>query len=145
MNKKLTLVSFLAILILQITNAVAQSKPNDADKIVGIFWSPKKDAKIEIYKKGTLYYGKSIWVASPRKDTENPMETLQKRDILGIELLTNFKFNNGEYAGGRIYDPESGKTYDCKMSLNGNKLKVRGYVGISLFGRTETFERSTNK
>jgi uncharacterized protein (DUF2147 family) len=145
MKKKSTLMSLLVILILQITTIAAQSKTNEADKIVGVFWSPKKDAKIEIYKKGTCYYGKSVWVASPRKDTENPIETLQKRDILGIELLTNFKFKDGEYTNGRIYDPESGKTYDCKMSLNGNQLKVRGYVGISLFGRTEFFERIATK
>ncbi|MBC7410032.1 MAG: DUF2147 domain-containing protein [Arcicella sp.] len=124
---------------------MAQTKPIEADKILGVFWSPKKDAKIEIYKKATLYYGKSIWVASQRKDTENPNVVLQKREILGIELLINFKFNDGEYTNGRIYDPESGKTYDCKMSLNGNKLKVRGYIGISLFGRTEIFERISAK
>lgn len=145
MNGKQVLMTLLAILILQITNVKAQIKPSAADKIMGIFWSPKKDAKIEIYKKGTFYYGKSIWVASARKDTENPNEALQKRDILGIELLTNFKFNEGEYSGGRIYDPESGKTYDCKMSLIGNKLKVRGFIGISLFGRTEIFERIVTK
>lgn len=145
MKKQFTLISLLVILILQITNVVAQSKTNEADKILGVFWSPKKDAKIEIYKKGTLYFGKSIWVALPRKDSENPNEALQKREILGIELLTNFKFNNGEYASGRIYDPESGKTYDCKMNLNGNKLKVRGFIGISLFGRTEIFERIITK
>jgi uncharacterized protein (DUF2147 family) len=145
MNGKQVLMMLFAIFILQITNAKAQTKPTGSDKIMGVFWSPKKDAKIEIYKKGVFYYGKSIWVASPRKDSENPNEALQKRDILGIELLTNFKFNEGEYSGGRIYDPESGKTYDCKMSLIGNKLKVRGFIGISLFGRTEIFERIVTK
>ncbi|MFV5703313.1 DUF2147 domain-containing protein [Flavobacterium sp. XS2P12] len=145
MNGKQLLMMLLAIFILQITNAKAQIKLNGSDKILGVFWSPKKDAKIEIYKKGAFYYGKSIWVASPGKDSENPIGALQKRDILGIELLTNFKFNNGEYSGGRIYDPESGKTYDCKMSLIENKLQVRGFVGISLFGRTEIFERVATK
>ncbi|MEO8772649.1 MAG: DUF2147 domain-containing protein, partial [Ferruginibacter sp.] len=65
----------------------------------------------------------------------------RKRDVLGIELLTNFSYNDGTYTDGKIYDPESGKTYDCKMSLAGVNLTVRGYVGFSLFGRTEIFER----
>jgi uncharacterized protein (DUF2147 family) len=56
-------------------------------------------------------------------------------------LLHGFTFKDGSYMDGTIYDPQSGKTYDCKISLNGNNLKVRGYVGISLFGRTEFFER----
>lgn len=111
------------------------------NEIIGLYWSPKKDAKIEIYQKGNQYFGKSVWVVTQRKDIKNPKESLRSRDVLGIELLTGFSYEKGIYAGGEIYDPESGKTYDCKMSLEGNKLKVRGYIGISLFGRTEYFER----
>lgn len=132
--------TILIVFILQTVQMFAQSNSIVADKILGVYWSPKKDAKIEIYKKGNEYFGKSIWVANPKKDIENPIKELQKRDILGIELLTNFKFINGEYLNGQIYDPESGKTYDCKMSIIGKKLKVRGYIGISLLGRTEFFE-----
>ena len=76
-----------------------------------------------------------------RKDAKNPEESLKNRDVLGIELLTGFSYNDNTYTDGKIYDPESGKTYDCKMTLTDNTLKVRGYIGISLFGRTETFER----
>lgn len=145
MNRKQVLMALLVTQILQITSAIAQSKPNEADKIIGIFWSPKKDAKIEIYKEGDLYFGKSIWVANQKKDSENPNVALQKREILGIELLTNFNYKNGEYFNGLIYEPESGKTYNCKMSLIDNNLKVRGFIGISLFGRTEIFERINTK
>ena len=115
-----------------------QISPND---IIGIYWSPKKDAKIEIYLKGQKYFGKFVWVAKPRKDIENPTKALQSRDILGLELLTGFSYDDGSYSDGKIYDPETGKTYSCNMSLDGNKLKVRGYIGFSLFGRTEYFER----
>lgn len=132
-------------LLLQLTFSFAQSKSTPADKIIGVFWSPKKDAKIEIYKKGNTFSGKSIWVAAPRKDIENPNVSLRKREILGIEILSNFTYKNEEYSNGFIYDPESGKTYNCKMSLNGDKLKVRGYIGISLLGRTEIFERIKSK
>jgi uncharacterized protein (DUF2147 family) len=111
------------------------------NEIIGLYWSPEKDAKIEIYQKGNKYFGKSVWVATPRKDTKNPKESLKTRDILGIELLTGFSYNDGIYNGGEIYDPETGRTYSCKMSLEGNKLKVRGFIGISLLGRTEYFER----
>lgn len=117
----------------------SQVSPND---IIGMYWSPKKDAKIEIYLKGHQYFGKFVWVATPRKDIENPTKALQSRDIIGLELLTGFSYDDGIYSGGDIYDPETGKTYSCKMSLEGNKLKVRGYIGISLFGRTEYFERT---
>lgn len=59
-------------------------------------------------------------------------------------MLTAFKFNgDDEWKGSDIYDPESGKTYSSDMYLKDkNTLKVRGYVGISMFGRTETWLRS---
>jgi uncharacterized protein (DUF2147 family) len=131
----------LIVLWASLSNALAGVDLKNADEIVGVYWSPKKDAKIEIYKRGGHYYGKSIWVATIRKDSKNPDETLKNRDVLGIELLTGFSFNEDSYADGKIYDPESGKTYDCKMTLTGKMLKIRGYIGISLFGRTEIFER----
>jgi len=137
--KYLKIKSLLAVLFLLVAlDGNAQEKGGN---IAGLYWSPKKDAKIEIYKKAGKYYGKSIWMASPKKDVKNPDKTLQTRDVLGIELLADFSYKDGSYTDGTIYDPESGKTYDCKMNLTANNLKVRGYIGISLFGRTENFER----
>ncbi len=112
-----------------------------SDKILGLYWSPKKDAKIQIYRKGDKYFGKSVWIATPKKDVENPDKQLRQRDILGVNLLTNFSYDDGDYTGGEIYDPANGKTYSCKISFAGQNLKVRGYIGISLLGRTEIFER----
>ena len=123
------------------SQAFMTAKNISPNEIIGIYWSPKKDAKIEIYLKGQQYFGKFIWLAMHRKDIKNPTKDLQSRDVLGLELLTKFSYNDGTYSGGEIYDPETGKTYSCKMTLEGDKLKVRGYVGISLFGRTEYFER----
>jgi uncharacterized protein (DUF2147 family) len=122
-------------------NTRAQHTSPPGDKIVGLYWSPKKDAKIEIYSSAGRYYGKTVWLPTPKKDDNNPDERLRGRNLLGVNLLTNFTFSDDEYVGGKIYDPANGKTYSCKMTLNGKSLKVRGYIGISLFGRTETFER----
>ena len=140
--KKLLLYLFSSLILFSLFfSASAQTNQKTADKITGLYWAPKKDAKIEIYKKGEQYFGRSIWVANPRKDNKNPNETLKTREVLGIELLTNFIYDDGVYSSGRIYDPESGKTYDCKMTMIRDDLKVRGYIGISLFGRTEVFQR----
>jgi len=135
------LISLSVALSMLFTLAVAQPGQAVADKIIGTYWSPKKDAKIEIYKKDGRYFGKSIWLLTGRRDLKNPNTSLRERELVGVELFTNFLYKDGAYEDGKIYDPESGKTYDCKMSFNGKNLKVRGYVGISLFGRTEIFER----
>ena len=57
-------------------------------------------------------------------------------------MLKGFSFDDGEWVDGSIYDPKTGKTYSCKMTLKGNdKLSVRGYIGISLIGRTDVWTR----
>jgi uncharacterized protein (DUF2147 family) len=139
--KKQLQVSTLLMVLAIFSQGFMLAATNTPDEIIGSYWSPNKDAKIEIYRQGHLYFGKFIWLDIPRKDTENPVKGLQARDVLGLELLTGFAWDNGVYNGGEIYDPQSGKTYACKLTIEGNKLKVRGYVGISLFGRTEYFER----
>jgi len=134
------LISFLALFSF-FTQGFIVAKMDSSKEIIGLYWSPKKDAKIEIYQIGRQYYGKFVWAAIPRKDIKNPNKALQNRDIVGLEFLTKFDYEDGVYNGGEIYDPKTGKTYSCKMSIDGNKLKVRGFIGISLLGRTEYFER----
>ncbi|WP_430898746.1 MULTISPECIES: DUF2147 domain-containing protein [unclassified Paraflavitalea] len=119
----------------------AKEASAQADKIIGTYWSPQKDGKVEIFKQGNKYYGKIIWSSNPRKDAKNPKPELRSREIVGMTFLTDFKFDDDEYIDGEIYDPKSGKTYSCKMWLDGSYLHVKGYIGISLLGRTEKFER----
>jgi uncharacterized protein (DUF2147 family) len=68
--------------------------------------------------------------------------------IIGMTIAKNLKAKEGdnpnrEYKGGEILDPENGKTYKCKMKLSedGNKLEVRGFVGFSLLGRSQIWTR----
>lgn len=112
-----------------------------ADKIIGMYFTPKKEGKVSIYKKGNQYFGKLIWAVKNPKDVKNPNAQLRSRNIVGSDILNSFIFKKGEYVDGKIYDPTSGKTYDGKMWLEGNKLNLRGFVGMSLFGRTEVFEK----
>lgn len=129
------------ILITLTLNAYTPDTPQLADDILGTYWTPKKDGKIEIFKRGNKYFGKFTWLAAPRKDVKNSAKSQRSKDVVGLEFLTGFRYDDGIYKDGEIYDPENGKTYSCKIVLEQNKLKVRGYVGISLLGRTEVFER----
>ncbi|HTI64282.1 MAG TPA: DUF2147 domain-containing protein [Gemmatimonadaceae bacterium] len=63
--------------------------------------------------------------------------------IVGMEILRHMHRDGDEWSGGEILDPETGKTYRAKMKLadGGKKLIVRGYIGISLFGRSQTWVR----
>lgn len=63
--------------------------------------------------------------------------------IIGMTIAKHLKKNGDKYDGGEILDPENGKTYKCKMTLDesGNKLEVRGYIGFSLLGRSQIWHR----
>jgi uncharacterized protein (DUF2147 family) len=143
MTKKLTL--SIGMLLFFVLSVSAQN----ADAVLGKWLNPSGEGQVEIYKKGDKYFGKLAWIkfpndanGKPKTDVKNPEESLRTRPELGLELLKNFTFDGDNvYEGGTIYDPKSGKTYSCKMTLNGKKLKIRGYIGVSLFGRTEEWTR----
>lgn len=145
---KLKLIYFLATVQLLTVAAFAQVK---ADDILGVWLTGGKEpAKIQIYKSGEKYYGKIVWLKNPtdngkpKVDANNPDKGKRNQPIIGLIILRGFKFDgDDEWEDGDIYDPESGKTYSCYLSLKDiNTLKVRGYIGISLFGRTETWTKS---
>ena len=126
----------------------AQSK---TDEILGIWLTTGKEpAKVQIYKSGNKYYGKIIWLQYPidnagkvKTDIKNPDQSKRSNTVIGLVIITNFTFNGeDEWKGGDIYDPESGNTYSSYLLLKDkNTLKVRGYVGLSIFGRTEIWSR----
>lgn len=131
---------FIALLNVGLTQLMAQ------DQVIGKWWTPKKDGQIEVYKAGNKYSGKLIWGKNgTKKDVNNPKEALRTRPLVGMDLFSNFtyKASDQQWVDGKIYDPESGKTYSCKIWLtdDGKTMNVRGFIGFSLLGRTEKFTR----
>lgn len=104
--------------------------------ILGTWLTQIGDAKVEIYQKQGKFYGRVVWMAepnhdegNPKVDEHNPNQKLNTRPILGIDILTSFTYDDDEWSGGYIYDPKDGKTYECKLWIEGGNLKVRGYMG----------------
>lgn len=104
----------------------------------------KPKSIVEITEKNGVYSGKVIEILSDRKEAkcdQCPGE-LKGKPIKGITVITGMKKDGDEYSGGKILDPNSGKEYKCLLELDGkDKLNVRGYIGISLIGRTQTWQR----
>lgn len=115
-----------------------------ADKIERTWYNEEKSAKVKIYKaKNNKYYGKIHWLKEPEKDgkprtdEKNPDAAKRNEPLDGLLILKGFeKTGDNKYEDGTIYDPKNGKTYSCTITHKGDKLDVRGYVGVSLLGRT---------
>jgi len=121
------------------------------DDLIGI-WEPSHGkGRVKIEKIGDKYFGKVVWLKEPldpetrekKLDKSNPDETLRKRKRLGLRVLQDFAPNgNGYWDSGTIYDPENGTTYNCKITMkNKNTIDIRGFVGVSMFGRTDTWKK----
>jgi uncharacterized protein (DUF2147 family) len=118
----------------------------------GTWYNDEKTGRIQFYEQGDKLFGKIVWLkdpntadGKPRTDEKNPDKNLAAKPLNGLIFLKNFKKSGeGKWTGGTIYDPKSGKTYSCEMKLeNPDKLSVRGFIGISLIGRTSEFIRAT--
>lgn len=127
------------------------------DDILGIWNTEHKDAKVEIFKCADKYCGKIVWLkdpayppgskegapGTPKIDHNNPDPALRSRPVMGLQFMNDFAYaGDTVWKGGRLYDPEKGKTYSGKMTLvSPNQLDLRGFIGISLLGRTSKWTR----
>lgn len=119
------------------------------DGIVGVWLNQEGTAHVQISKSGSGYSGKIIWLKEPfengkaRTDKNNPEATKRNTPLMGLTILKEFRYDQDdtEWTDGTIYDPKNGKTYSCTITMEGNRLNVRGYIGISLIGRTAVWTR----
>jgi uncharacterized protein (DUF2147 family) len=131
------------VVFIGVSGVTAQSTAPDA--IVGTWWSPKKDARIELFKSGPKLMGKIAWVLPERRDdldVNNPDKALRDKKIVGSVIFKDFTFEGGKWTHGKVYDPDSGKTYSASMRLvDSDTLSIHGYLVIPLLGRSEIFKR----
>lgn len=102
---------------------------------------------VEIYEKNGKAFGKIAKIYTEAGEDQDPICDLcsderKNKKIIGLEIIQGMEFNSDdkEWVDGEILDPENGKTYDCEIWRDNDKLKVRGYV--SFFYRTQTWEKA---
>lgn len=142
---------YLAILMLLAGPVSFAMANNNPDAIVGL-WKPLAgNGVIQIYKQGDLYYGKLVWLkepndpatGKPKTDVKNSDDQLKSRPLLGLVNLRNLQYaKENLWNNGKVYDPKSGNDYGCKITMiNESTIEVRGFMGISLLGKTDTWKR----
>lgn len=109
-------------------------------------------AVVEIYEEDGRLYGRIVEILkardeAPRNDEGQIICTEcegEKKDqpVEGLVIIEDMEKDGNRWSGGTILDPENGKTYKARMELEGeDRLKVRGYIGLPLLGRTQTWYR----
>lgn len=127
----------------------AQSHPFE-----GFWFNEQKKTKIQVYQAADgAYAAKLIWFTPPngedmrtKVDKRNPNEALRNRPLLGSNIVYGLRpTGKNEYEKGKAYDPSSGKTYDCKVTVHSpQKMTMRGFIGFSLIGKSVEWVRVSN-
>lgn len=120
------------------------------DQIEGLWYNAERTGKIQIYKAtNNKFYGKIVWLKEPNRngkpklDENNSDPAKRTQPEMGLVVLDGFK-KDGDilYDDGTIYDPRNGKTYSCKINYKKDHLDIRGYIGISLIGKTTIWTKA---
>jgi uncharacterized protein (DUF2147 family) len=118
--------------------------------IEGLWWADGGSAQVEIHPCDGRLCGRVVWLRRPFddegcmvRDDENPDPALRDRPVVGLRILRGLRAaGKDRFDGGTIYDPGSGHTFSVRAQLEGrDRLRVRGYLGLSLLGRTTTWVR----
>lgn len=143
MKKKLCLSVFLFLFSFPFF-----SQTVDPEEITGLWTSNLGKGRVEIKREGDIYRGQLVWLktpnypdGSPKMDKHNSDKLKQSQPLIGLYVLNNMVFLKDHWDNGTIYDPESGRTYTCRITIKEDKLEMRGYIGISQIGRTQTWTR----
>lgn len=130
-------------------------KQDNADAIVGVWKNGEGTGMIKITKNGDKYQGRIVWLkepndpetGKPKLDKNHPDTENHTRAVLGLTNMWGFEYKGKNvWDDGKIYDPKNGSTYSCTIKLkDANTLEVRGYIGVSLIGRTDVWTRQVAK
>jgi uncharacterized protein (DUF2147 family) len=123
-----------------------------ANKDIKGYWlSAQKATIVEFYPSGNKFNGKAVWSrqkdknGKPLKDVNNPDKSKRSRSLEGIDLITGLTYNpkTDTYEGGKIYQPNTGKTFNCKVKLDNSKNTMQITGGVGFISKTLTWTRTT--
>ncbi len=133
------------LLALALAVPTAGASDDQAMLILGNWLTEPRDGIIEISIAGDgSYQGRIVGGNSPqRQDQHNPDPARRSQLLLGRTIFHGMKYDGeGKWSGGTIYDPDSGRTYRCRLErLDAERLQVRGFVGFALLGRSQVWTR----
>jgi uncharacterized protein (DUF2147 family) len=143
--------AFIALLLCCLLTASGAHAADAEANPLGTWSTQGDDSHVKIEKCGASLCGTIVWLKDPlgddgkdAVDSKNPDPSLRTQKLVGLSLLSGFEPTDDPsvWKNGRIYNPEDGRTYSCNLTVQDtNTLRVRGYVGFSLLGETQIWNR----
>jgi uncharacterized protein (DUF2147 family) len=157
MKRSALLIIILGMFFCAATAFAAENKLPKGDAILGVWLTEGKEARIEIFRCADRYCGKIAWTidpvytpaedseraGKPKTDDNNPNPALRMRPIVGLQIMSGLHYiGDNRWVKGSIYDPGSGHTYGCQLSLlSPHELEMRGYFIVPLLGGKTVWKR----
>ena len=140
---------FMALLfaLLSVGPSVAQTNSKTKFQTTGVMgqWREPGGSMIQVHPCGKQVCARLAFLppdAPAAFDTNNPNAAQRSRPLCGLQIGWGFHLVDPNHAtGGMVYDPRSGSSYQGTLTANGNKLDLRGYKWLAVFGRSETWTR----
>lgn len=133
-------------LVIPLSAMAADPAQTDA---LGLWMTEGEKSVVEVFMDQDLYAARIVWLkdplladGSPQVDAFNPDPAKASQPIIGLTIAWGFQYDGDHrWKNGKVYDPENGKTYKGKMALDGDTIKLRGYIGVPALGRTTKWTR----
>jgi uncharacterized protein (DUF2147 family) len=148
------LLSSLAVLAIWQSGQLCAAQPSAASKssdaLIGEWWTEKNEGRVRFSRdKDGTFRGTTTCCLhkndpnNPERDIHNPNPTRRSRANIGIVIIWKLRYDDGEYVDGYVYNPRDGKTYRIEVKLlDGETLKIRGYLAIPLLGQSQIWKRA---
>jgi len=143
--------SLIVIFLLVAMSIGKTANAQDRDRICGKWMSSEKNLAVEVYRAGDQFKARIVWFRDDPslpmdewRDKNNPNPALRSRRILGMDVLSDLKYDSGDnsWEDGMVYDAKHGKDWNASAYIDEHGLlRVRGYWHFKIFGRTMTFKR----
>ena len=140
----------LLVFLVGLSSAYGQAETKQAFEGVWVSVddvSNQRKSEISLYVEGGKLYGqiaRLLLEEDKGKQCAACKGDLKNKPIEGLTIIEGLKWDGTAWTGGKILDPANGKQYSCTLTLEDDQtLKVRGYLGISLLGRTQTWYKSS--
>jgi len=144
---KRTMLLVTLILLCSVSLALAGGSPVGKWKTIDDE-TKKEKSIVEVYEANGKIYGRILQLLQEKDGGASKLCTKcpgidQNKPMIGLVFVKDLKADGDEYTGGTILDPNNGKVYKCKMEVieGGSKVKVRGFLGVSLLGRTQVWQK----